>query len=58
VEIEIEPQPTPDERRAILAALESDPPPQQRSHWWRSGLDDLRDATLQDPGRDTRVVEP
>jgi hypothetical protein len=57
--VEIEPQPTPEEERAITAALAEVPPPQRRSRWWTSGFDDLRDdATLQDPRRDARVVEP
>ena len=59
MELEIEPTPTFEEERAIRAALADEPRTPQRSGWWASGFDDLRDgAALEDPGRDARVVEP
>ena len=59
MDLEIEPAPTPAEEAAVRAALADEAlAPRRRSPWWESGLDDLRDdAPLQDPGRDTRVVE-
>jgi hypothetical protein len=58
VDLEIEPEPTPEEERAIRAALADDDPPARRSRWAASALDDLRgDAPLQDPGREARIVE-
>ena len=59
MELEIQPTPTSDDERAIHAALADEPRTPQQTRWWASGFDDLRDgATLEDPGRDTRVVEP
>jgi hypothetical protein len=59
--IEIVPEPSPAERRAILAALESAPrsPVGPESRWWESALADLRyGASAQERGSDSRVVEP
>ena len=62
MDVEILPEPTEDERRAILeaiAATQTAGPDAYRSRWRDSGLDDLRgDAATEDPGRDPRVVEP
>jgi hypothetical protein len=59
MELEIEPTPTAEEEAAIRAALDPTLARRPRSAWAQSALDDLRDdAPLQDPGRDTRVVEP
>jgi hypothetical protein len=61
VAIEITPEPSEDERRAILTALESARPafPAYASRWRASALDDLRDGALAEDGRsDPRVVEP
>jgi hypothetical protein len=60
VTIEITPEPTDAERRAILAALEASeaPPPAQVSRWHAAALDDLRDGALaQEGGGDAGVVE-
>jgi hypothetical protein len=40
VELEITPEPTPDERAAILAALEALEAEETRGplHWWEAGL--------------------
>ena len=59
--IEITPEPTDDERRAILAALSAAEtvPAAYTSRWRVSALDDLRDGALaQQSGRDAGVVEP
>lgn len=61
MELEITPEPTEAEREAILASLDGAelPPDGYASRWRESGLDDLRgDASAEDPGRETRVVEP
>jgi hypothetical protein len=61
VNLEITPEPSEDERRAILAALESAQPavPPYTSRWRASALDDLRDGALAEESRsDPRVVEP
>src|SRR5205823_4420132 len=54
VDVEIWPQPSDDERRAILAALGASAPTgpdAYRSRWRDSGLDDLRDdAAAEDAG--------
>jgi hypothetical protein len=60
VEVVIHPEPSEDERRAVLAALDGGGglPPAYSSRWRASALDDLRDDALaQEPGRDARVVE-
>ncbi len=37
--VEITPEPTPEERRAILEALAaSDPKPKGESRWWQEGI--------------------
>ena len=59
--IEITPEPSEDERRAILAALESGQPAPAgyTSRWRASALDDLRDGALAEQSRsDPGVVEP
>ena len=59
--IEITPEPSEDERRAILAALEPGRPASAAytSRWRASALDDLRDGALAEESRsDPRVVEP
>ena len=61
MELEITPEPTEAEREAILASLDGAErrPDGYASRWRESGLDDLRgDASAEDPGRETRVVEP
>ena len=58
--IEITPEPTEAERRAILAALDvvEAQPPARASRWRTAGLDDLRDGALaEESGRDAGVVE-
>jgi hypothetical protein len=42
VDAEIRPEPSVDERAAILAALERElgEPPDPRGFWWRRGLDE------------------
>ena len=58
--IEITPEPTEAERRAILAALDvvEAQPPARASRWRAAGLDDLRDGALaEESGRDAGVVE-
>jgi hypothetical protein len=55
VELEIEPEPTPDERAAIeraLAALGGAAREDPRGAWWRAGLEDALSAD-QRPARDT-----
>jgi len=59
--MEITPEPTEDERRAILAALAAAErlPAAYASRWRASALDDLRDGALaQERGSDPGVVEP
>jgi hypothetical protein len=59
--IEITPEPSEDERRAILAALAAAEavPAAYTSRWRASALDDLRDGALAEQGRgDPGVVEP
>lgn len=61
MELEITPEPSEAERKAILASLDGDDLRQDAysSRWRESGLDDLRgDASAEDSGRDARVVEP
>jgi hypothetical protein len=61
VRIEIDPEPTEDERRAIVAALERPgaPRPAYSSRWRASALDDLGDGAFSEQaGCDARVVEP
>jgi hypothetical protein len=61
VDLEITPEPTVEECRAILAALDGAPalPPAYLSRWWASALDDLRDGALaEESGGDPGVVEP
>ena len=36
----IRPEPTPEERAAILAALEQAAEPAQRGAWWRLGIEE------------------
>jgi hypothetical protein len=45
MELEINPEPTPEERAAIQAALAEllAPPSQTRSAWWASGITDAPD---------------
>jgi hypothetical protein len=58
VELEIVPEPSEEERRAILAALAAEDA-SAASAWWQSGLDDLRDGALpEQAGGDAGVVEP
>ena len=59
--VEITPEPSEQERRAILEALEaaSRRPPAYESRWRASALDDLRDGALaEESGGDSGVVEP
>ena len=59
--VDIAPEPSEDERRAILAALEPTRfvPAAYASRWRASALDDLRDGALaEQSGGDARVVEP
>ena len=59
--VEITPEPSEDERRAIVAALEAadSVSPAFASRWRASALDDLRDGALaEDGGGDAGVVEP
>ena len=61
MELEITPEPTEAERKAILASLDGIErrPDEHASRWRESGLDDLRgDASAEDPGREARVIEP
>jgi hypothetical protein len=61
MEAEIRPEPSDEERRAILAALArvGAPPPSYSSLWRASALDDLRDDALtEQSGRDPRVIQP
>jgi hypothetical protein len=61
VELEITPEPTDAERQAIVASLDGAElrPDGYSSRWRESGLDELRgDASAEDPGRESRVVEP
>ena len=58
---EITPEPSAEERRAILEALEAAAtrPPAYDSRWRASALDDLRDGALaEESGGDAGVVEP
>ena len=60
MDLKITPEPSPEERQAIVAALERDdgPPAAYRSRWRDAALEDLRgDAAAEDPRRDARVVE-
>ena len=59
--IEITPEPSEAERRAILAALPAADgrPSAQTSRWRAAALDDLRDGALAEQSRgDAGVVEP
>jgi hypothetical protein len=59
--IEITPEPSEHERRAIVAALADAEavPAVYTSRWRASALDDLRDGALAEQRRsDPRVVEP
>ena len=60
--VEILPEPSEDERRALLEALAADRVREAaawRSRWREAALDDLRgDATTEDAWGDPRVVEP
>jgi hypothetical protein len=63
MEMEISPEPSDAERRAIAAALEGAPEPDSpyASRWRAAALDDLRlggDAAAQELGGDAGVVEP
>jgi len=61
VEVEILPEPSEGERRALLEALAADGAGEAapRSRWREAALDDLRgDATTEDAWGDPRVVEP
>jgi hypothetical protein len=61
VELEITPEPSEEERRAIVAALSGAgaQPAAYSSRWRASALDDLRgEAPAEEPGGDARVVEP
>jgi hypothetical protein len=61
MEAEIRPEPSDEERRAILAALArvGALPASYSSRWRDSALDDLRDDALaEQSGRDPRVVQP
>ena len=59
--VEIKPEPSVEERRAILEALRAvgTRPPAYESRWRASALDDLRDGALaEESGGDSGVVEP
>ena len=59
--IEITPEPSEHERRAILAALAAAEavPAAYTSRWRASALDDLRDGAFAEQGRsDPGVIEP
>jgi hypothetical protein len=61
VAIEITPEPSEDERRAILAALMPADlvPAAYTSRWRASALADLRDGALaEESGSDAGVIEP
>jgi hypothetical protein len=61
VNVEIKPEPTTEERAAILRALQGAEavPPASASRWRASALDDLRDGALaEESGGDAGVVEP
>lgn len=53
MEIEVRPEPTPEEREAIARALArslAPPPERERSGWWREGVrENVREAP--EPGR-------
>jgi hypothetical protein len=61
VDVKVEPEPSDDELRAILAALSETPgaAAAYTSRWRASALDDLRgDPVAEEPGGNPRVVEP
>jgi hypothetical protein len=61
VTVEITPDPTSEERRAILDVLEAAQagPPAYVSRWRASALADLRDGALtEESGSDAGVIEP
>ena len=61
MDVKVEPEPSDDELRAILAALSetSGAAADYTSRWRASALDDLRgNAFAEEPGGDPRVVEP
>ena len=62
MDLHIEPEPTEQERRAIVAALGGGAeaaPPAYSSRWLLAGLEELRgDALAEEPGGDAGVVEP
>lgn len=62
MDVEITPEPSDEERSAILAALDLAEPRREqlcRSRWRASGLDELRgDAAPEDAWGDPGVVEP
>ena len=60
MELQIEPEPTDEERRAIVAALGAGAvPPVYSSRWLAAGIDELRgDALAEETGGDPGVVEP
>jgi hypothetical protein len=53
MELEVTPEPTPEERRAIELALEAD---DDHPSGWAASLDGR--AAAQQPGREPGVVEP
>jgi hypothetical protein len=60
VNVVIKPEPSAEERRAILQALaaSSAPPPAYQSLWRASALDDLRDgAFAEESGSDAGVIQ-
>jgi hypothetical protein len=61
VNVQITPEPSAEERRAILAALDGvrDEPSAYASRWRVSALADLRDGALaEESGGDPSVVQP
>jgi hypothetical protein len=61
VNLEIKPEPSDAERRAILRALQEPRtvPVAYESRWRAASLDDLRDGSLaEESGSDARIVEP
>ena len=61
MDLRIDPAPSDEERRAIVAALEHAEvvPHAYTSRWRASALDELRDGALaEERGRDAGVVEP
>ena len=61
MKLEIKPEPSDAERRAIVGAIQAPrvAPAAYENRWRAAALDDLRDGSLaEESGSDARIVEP